>query len=236
MTALSSLPGIEVGGNSSSMTGMTTKVTAKGCSYKEFAACKPPTYNGECDPILVMKWIKEMELVFATSKCAEEDKVTYALSMLRSEATLWWDAETGGLGVAAAEVKKLQEEFLGLEQKDMSTKESRVERFISGMRSSLREWVSTRDPTTFQVAVHAAEMTEKEKNRHMIDRVGDKRKWDGPATYLRKEKNSRTEPRGGRGVECQGTCLGIARTRKAVISADRQTIFGQIARRSSGAD
>ncbi|KAI3746981.1 hypothetical protein L6452_09423 [Arctium lappa] len=69
LTTLSSPSVAEVGGYSSCCTVAITNVAAKGCSYKEFAACKPPTYEGECHLVLVMKWVKEMELVFATSKC-----------------------------------------------------------------------------------------------------------------------------------------------------------------------
>ncbi|KAI3669531.1 hypothetical protein L6452_40768 [Arctium lappa] len=63
-------------------------VTGRGCSFKEFAACKPPTYKGECDPVIALRWIKGMELVFDTIKCAEEDKVVYALSILKDEAVM----------------------------------------------------------------------------------------------------------------------------------------------------
>ncbi|KAI3672540.1 hypothetical protein L6452_38630 [Arctium lappa] len=214
VTELSSLPVTEVGGNSLSVAEMTSKVGVKGCSYKEFAACKPPIFKGECDPVLVMKWIKEMELVFATSNCVGEDKVTYALSMLRSEATLWWDAETGGSGVVAAEGMSW-ETFGGMSLREYANKfieksrfagsyvsdeEARVERFIFRLKSNLREWVSAREPTTFQAAVHAAEMTEKEKNCPLTDRVGDKRKWEGPTADPRKGKNFKLELRMGRGV------------------------------------
>ncbi|KAI3669397.1 hypothetical protein L6452_40632 [Arctium lappa] len=109
-----------------------TALTEKGCSYKSFAACKPPIFKEECDPIVVIKWIGEMELTFDTSKCAEEDKVVFALSMLRDNVVFWWEAETGGRGSKAAKgmvwetfvakvkrqfcplvvVKKLEEVFL----------------------------------------------------------------------------------------------------------------------------
>ncbi|KAI3769854.1 hypothetical protein L6452_00968 [Arctium lappa] len=179
----------------------------------EVGACKPPTYKGECDPVLVMKWIKEMELVFATSKCAGEDKVTYSLSMLRSEATLWWDAETGGSGVAAAEGG------------------------ISGIRAR-------GEPTTFQAAVHATDMTEKEKNRQLTDRVGDKRKWDGPTADPRKGKNFKPELRMGRGVgekpcgKChrvhQGECVPWERSSSFGVSASQARGTSSVWEREGG--
>ncbi|KAJ9557659.1 LOW QUALITY PROTEIN: hypothetical protein OSB04_012273 [Centaurea solstitialis] len=50
------------------------------CSYKAFVACKPPTYKGERDPVLVLRWIDEIEMVFETCRCAAEDKVAFARS------------------------------------------------------------------------------------------------------------------------------------------------------------
>ncbi|KAI3667174.1 hypothetical protein L6452_42223 [Arctium lappa] len=133
---------------------------------KEFSACKLSTYKGECDPVLAMKWVKEMALLFDTSKCAEGDKVIYALYMLRSEAVLWWDADIGGQGSSAA-----------------------------------------------KAVVNTAEMTEKEKNRQVTERVGDKRKWDGAVSDARKGKVFKTESRGAvdLGISLVGSvvmCIG----------------------------
>ncbi|KAI3678513.1 hypothetical protein L6452_37808 [Arctium lappa] len=210
-------------------------VGGKGCSFKEFAACKPPTYKGECDPMVALRWVKGMELAFDTSKCAEKDKVVYALSMLKEEAVMWWDVESGGQSSAVAKemvwgefvkrfkaqfcplaaVKKLEEEFLGLEQKGMSVREyarkfieksrfvgiyvpneeRRVERFVFGLRSDIREFVSNKEPLTFQMAVNAAEMRKKEKNRQATERSGDKRKWEGTVRDFKPLKSAKFEQR-----------------------------------------
>ncbi|KAI3706879.1 hypothetical protein L6452_24918 [Arctium lappa] len=137
VTEISDSPVTVVGSHSQSTPVVMTKaVVEKGCSFKEFAAYKPPTYKGECDPVLAMKWVKGMELAFDTSKCSEGDKVVYALSMLKDEVVMWWDVETGGQGSAAAKYMSWEGEF-----------------------------VSNKEPATFQAAVNAAEMREKEKNR-----------------------------------------------------------------------
>ncbi|KAI3734189.1 hypothetical protein L6452_13653 [Arctium lappa] len=150
-----------------------------------------------------------MELAFDTSKCAKDDKVVYALSMLKDEAVMWWDVESGG------QVKKLEEEFLGLEQKGMSVREyttkfieksrfagiyvlneeRRVERFVFGLRSDIREFVSNKEPSTFQMAVNAAEMREKEKNRQVTERSGDKRKWEGTVRDFKPIKSVKFDQR-----------------------------------------
>ena len=82
-------------------------------------------------------------------------------------------------------VKELEEEFLRLDQGTMtvreyttnftekarfaehyvSTEERQVERYIWILKASIREFVLTMNPTTFQAAVNAAEVREKEKNR-----------------------------------------------------------------------
>lgn len=53
------------------------------------------------DPIAAMRWISHMEDVFKDMKCGDDDKVAYGISMLRSEASVWWDTvkDTSGLEI-----------------------------------------------------------------------------------------------------------------------------------------
>ncbi|KAJ9558183.1 hypothetical protein OSB04_012797 [Centaurea solstitialis] len=219
---MTSPPPTVVGGHSQ-LTPLEIVVPPKsthGCSYKAFFACKPPTYKGERDPVLALRWIEEIEMVSETCKCAAEDKVVYARSMLKADALHWWNVETGGRGTEAvrtlswesfvakfksqfcplAATKKMEEEFLQLKQGMMSvqeyttrfieksrfaevyvpTEERRVERYIWGLKGSIREFVMGKDPTTFQAAINAAEQIEREKDRQMSEQAGEKRKWSGP--------------------------------------------------------
>ncbi|KAJ9561701.1 hypothetical protein OSB04_006861 [Centaurea solstitialis] len=137
VTEGSTVPTTEVDGHSRETPVVPTMPKpSKGCSFKTFTTCKPPTYNGERDPILAMKWIREMELAFDTCNCAEEDKVVFAISMLKSNAIFWWDGEAGPRGSKAARettwerfverfkmqfcplaaTNKLEEDFMKLEQ------------------------------------------------------------------------------------------------------------------------
>lgn len=61
-----------------------------GCSYWDFAACKPPTFIGVSDPLLSERCLSDMEGAFRTSHCAEKDKVIYASNLLRDRAKNWW--------------------------------------------------------------------------------------------------------------------------------------------------
>ncbi|KAJ9548812.1 hypothetical protein OSB04_021355 [Centaurea solstitialis] len=144
ITEGSNVPTTEVVGHSCETPVVTTMPkSSKGCSFKTFTTCKPPTYNGERDPILAMKWIREMELAFDTCNCVEEDKVVFAISMLKSNAIFWWDGEAGSRGSKAARettwekfverfkmqfcplaaTKKLEEDFMKLEQGSKTVQE-----------------------------------------------------------------------------------------------------------------
>ncbi|KAI3672993.1 hypothetical protein L6452_39099 [Arctium lappa] len=180
-----------------------------------------------------MRWIRETEVVFRISKCAEEDKVTYGTAMLKSEALSWWEVVCNLKGddevarmtweefkvlfnekfCPRIAVKQLEEEFLRLEQGTMtvreyttsftekarfaeyyvSTEERRAERYIGGLKASIREFVLAMEPITFQAAVNAAEAREKEKNRQEAERGNIKRKWEGPSNETKKSKFSGPE-------------------------------------------
>ncbi|XP_024969149.1 uncharacterized protein LOC112508683 [Cynara cardunculus var. scolymus] len=172
-------------------------------------------------------------MVFKVSKCAEEDKVTYAASMMKSEALFWWEIITNLRGEEAVArmswdefkvlfneklcprtaVKQLEEEFLRLEQGSLTvreyttsftekvrfsehyvfTEERRVERFIWGLKASIREFVLTMKPTTFQEAVNAAEVREKEMVRQESERGQLKRKWEASNNEARRQKVGNSE-------------------------------------------
>ncbi|KAJ9568510.1 hypothetical protein OSB04_004476 [Centaurea solstitialis] len=171
----------------------------------EFTACKPPAFSGDRNPVLALRWLGEIEIVFETCKCAEDDKVIFVLSLLKGEAMHWWTMESGGCAAevakntssddftkrfraqfcSAAAIKKLEEEFLNLEQGSKTvkeyttqfiekarfaalyvpTEERMIERYIWGLRSNIRELMDTRNPSTFRTAIDAAELTEREKEK-----------------------------------------------------------------------
>ncbi|KAJ9538321.1 hypothetical protein OSB04_031054 [Centaurea solstitialis] len=218
----------------------------RGCSYKAFAACKPPTYKGERDPVLSMRWIEEIKMAFETCKYANEDKVVYARSMVKADALSWWtwrpEEEGPRLLVSflnhdsyqfgprshkkpnkfcsLAATKKMEEEFLQLKQGNLPVQEytthfieksrfaevyvptegHREERFIWGLKRSIREFMMGKDSAAFQASINAAEMIEREKDRQMLEQAGEKRKWDKPVNDPRKGKAPRFEHRGGQGL------------------------------------
>ncbi|XP_022014412.1 uncharacterized protein LOC110913902 [Helianthus annuus] len=112
----------------------------KGCSYKEFMACKPPLYNGEVDPIICQRWLSDIEGVFERTHCDTNDFVAYGTGQLRGQAKDWWDNKKKEIGSEAARamtwdefkvpflkhhspkavINRIKEEFIQLRQKGES--------------------------------------------------------------------------------------------------------------------
>ncbi|XP_022003999.1 uncharacterized protein LOC110901479 [Helianthus annuus] len=112
----------------------------KGCSYKEFMACKPPLYNGEVDSIVCQRWLSDIEGVFERTHCDTNDFVAYGTGQLRGQAKDWWDNKKKEIGSEAAKamtwdefkvpflkhhspkavINRIKEEFIQLRQKGES--------------------------------------------------------------------------------------------------------------------
>ncbi|XP_021980024.1 uncharacterized protein LOC110876156 [Helianthus annuus] len=112
----------------------------KGCSYKEFMACKPPLYHGEVDPIVCQRWLSDLEGVFERTHCDTSDFVAYGMGQLRGQAKDWWDNKKKEIGSEEAKamtwdefkvpflkhhspkavINRIKEEFIQLRQKGKS--------------------------------------------------------------------------------------------------------------------
>ncbi|GJT55378.1 hypothetical protein Tco_0990432 [Tanacetum coccineum] len=55
-------------------------------NYKGFMSCQPSYFNGTEGDIGLILWFKRTESVFSHSKCAEEDRVTFATGTLTDDA------------------------------------------------------------------------------------------------------------------------------------------------------
>ncbi|GJR64654.1 reverse transcriptase domain-containing protein [Tanacetum coccineum] len=73
-------------------TGPTGTPVAKTGNYKEFINCQPFYFNGTEGAIDLIHWFEHTESVFSHSKCAEEDRVTFATITLTNDALSWWNA------------------------------------------------------------------------------------------------------------------------------------------------
>ncbi|GKC43856.1 reverse transcriptase domain-containing protein [Tanacetum coccineum] len=107
---------------------------AKRGNYKEFINCQPFYFNGTEGAVDLIRWFERTESVFSRSKCAEEDRVTFATGTLTNDALSWWNAYAQPIGIEQAnritwtdlkelltnkycprtEVKKMEDEFYNL--------------------------------------------------------------------------------------------------------------------------
>nr|GEU43997.1 reverse transcriptase domain-containing protein [Tanacetum cinerariifolium] len=75
---------------------------AKRGNCKEFISCQPFYFNGTEGAIGLIRWFEHTESVFLRSKCAEEDRVTFATGTLTNDALSWWNAYAQPIGIEQA--------------------------------------------------------------------------------------------------------------------------------------
>ncbi|GJY22914.1 reverse transcriptase domain-containing protein [Tanacetum coccineum] len=103
-------------------------------NYKEFINCQPFYFNGMEGVVGLIHWFEHTELVSSPSKCAEEDRVTFAIGTLTDDALSWWNAYAKPIRIEQAnritwtelkrlltnkycprtEIKKMEDEFYNL--------------------------------------------------------------------------------------------------------------------------
>ncbi|GJW20445.1 reverse transcriptase domain-containing protein [Tanacetum coccineum] len=83
-------------------TGPTGTPVLKTGNYKEFISCQPFYFNGTKGAVGLIRWFERTESVFSRSRCAEENKVTFATGTLTDDALSWWNAYAQPMGVEQA--------------------------------------------------------------------------------------------------------------------------------------
>ncbi|GJV37832.1 reverse transcriptase domain-containing protein [Tanacetum coccineum] len=71
-------------------------------NYKEFISCQPFYLNGTEGAVGLIRWFERTESVFSRSRCAEENKVTFATGTLTDDALSWWNAYAQPMGIEQA--------------------------------------------------------------------------------------------------------------------------------------
>ena len=46
--------------------------------FKTFLDCKPTEFKGSSDPVVSIRWLREIEVVFESCDCPESKKVLFA--------------------------------------------------------------------------------------------------------------------------------------------------------------
>ncbi|GJR96707.1 putative reverse transcriptase domain-containing protein [Tanacetum coccineum] len=90
------------GGSGSTNTGGTVVPEMHGCSYKTFTNGKPHSFKGTEGVVGLKCWFEKMEQVFEICKCAEDDKVKFAMCTFEARTLTWWNGNVQTLGLANA--------------------------------------------------------------------------------------------------------------------------------------
>ncbi|GKA33638.1 putative reverse transcriptase domain-containing protein [Tanacetum coccineum] len=83
-------------------TNLTGTPAVKTGNYKEFISCQPFYFNGTEGAVGLIRWFERTESVFSRSRCAEENKVTFATGTLTDDALSWWNAYAQPMGIEQA--------------------------------------------------------------------------------------------------------------------------------------
>ncbi|GJR23697.1 hypothetical protein Tco_0972224 [Tanacetum coccineum] len=83
-------------------TGPTGTPAVKTGNYKEFISCQPFYFNGTEGAVGLIRWFERTESVFTRSRCAKENKVTFATGTLTDDALSWWNAYAQPMGIEQA--------------------------------------------------------------------------------------------------------------------------------------
>ena len=66
--------------------------------FKTFLDCKLTEFKGSSNPVVTIRWLQEIEVVFESCDCPESKKVLFASRMLKGDVLDWWDTRWEALG------------------------------------------------------------------------------------------------------------------------------------------
>ncbi|GJS81208.1 reverse transcriptase domain-containing protein [Tanacetum coccineum] len=154
------------GGSGSTNTGGTVVPEMHGCSYKTFMNGKPHSFKGTEGVVGLKRWFEKMEQVFEICKCAEDDKVKFAMCTFEGRALTWWNGNVQTLGLANAN------------QIPWSNK--KIERYIRGFPERIKGNITSSKPATLHEAINMARELVEQAVQGRAARIGEsnKRKWE----------------------------------------------------------
>ncbi|GJV07700.1 hypothetical protein Tco_1345356 [Tanacetum coccineum] len=135
-------------------------------NYKEFISYQPFYFNGTEGAVGLIRWFERTESVFSHSRCAEENKVTFATGTLTDDALSWWNAYAQPMGIEQAnqitwtELKRLLtnkfQELTVLCPNMVPNTDKLLEAFIGGLPRSIEGNVTASKPQTLEEAINIA--------------------------------------------------------------------------------
>ncbi|GJY72002.1 putative reverse transcriptase domain-containing protein [Tanacetum coccineum] len=186
------------GGSGSTNTRGTVVPEMHGCSYKTFMNGKPHSFKGTEGVVGLKHWFEKMEQVFEICKCAEDDKVKFAMCTFEGCALTWWNGNVQTLGLAnanqipwsnvkammtteycpATEIQRMEQELwtLTLKGDDIEAYNNRFHELALKIKGNI---TSSKPATLHDAIIMARELVEQAVQGRAA-RIGEsnKRKWE----------------------------------------------------------
>ncbi|GKA51991.1 putative reverse transcriptase domain-containing protein [Tanacetum coccineum] len=167
-------------GSGSTNTGGTVNV--QGCTHKTFMNGKPHPFNGTEGVVGLRRWIEKVEQVFEICKCAEEDKVMFAVSTFEGRALTWWNRNVHPLGLGE-DIEAYNNRFHELALMCLNlvpNEKKKVERYINGFPERIKRNITSARPTTLHNAINLARKLVEQEVQGKAAKVNEsnKRKWE----------------------------------------------------------
>ncbi|GJV13909.1 putative reverse transcriptase domain-containing protein [Tanacetum coccineum] len=162
------------GGSGSTNTGGTVVPKMHGCSYKTFMNGKPHSFKGTEGVVGLKRWFEKIEQVFEICKCAEDDKVKFAMCTFKGRALTWWNGNVQTLGLANA--NQILEQTLTINRftnalmchELMPIEKKKIERYVRGFPERIKGNITSSKPATLHDAIiMARELVEQAVQGHM---------------------------------------------------------------------
>ncbi|GJU30292.1 hypothetical protein Tco_1173881 [Tanacetum coccineum] len=153
------------GGSGSTNTGGTVVPEMHGCSYKTFMNGKPHSFKGTEGVVGLKRWFEKIEQVFEICKCAEDDKVKFAIipwSYLKAMMTTEY--------CPATEIQRMEQELwtLTLKGDDIEAYNNRFPERIKGNITSSKPATLHEAINMAREAGHAISSGDRKLSRHML--------------------------------------------------------------------
>ncbi|GJU94410.1 putative reverse transcriptase domain-containing protein [Tanacetum coccineum] len=160
----------------------------RGCMYKTFLGCNPPTFSGTKGTIGLSRWIEELESVFQIRKCANEDKVKYGACTLQDEyyprnelqrmEQELWNLTVKGVDIAG--YTNRFHELAALCPSMVTPEYKKIKRYVWGLPEKIQGNVTSSKPATAHEAIRMAHSLMDQAVRFKVARSGEanKRIWE----------------------------------------------------------
>ncbi|GJZ24022.1 hypothetical protein Tco_0561481 [Tanacetum coccineum] len=174
------------GGSGSTNTGGTVVPEMHGCSYKTFMNGKPHSFKGTEGVVGLKRWFEKMEQVFEICKCAEDDKVKFAMCTFEGRALTWWNGnqlnpkeeqELWTLTLKGDDIEAYSNRFHELVlmcPELVSTESKKIEKYICGFPERIKGNITSSKPATLHEAINMpVKLVEKSVQGVVAARIGE---------------------------------------------------------------